>query len=108
LVEHPLPLTAMTQVPFDLSIADIVGTIGVALIGYAYLALVIRRLSSADLRYAAINAVGAALILFSLFQDFNFPAFLIELFWLITSLIGMGLAARPKRLGDQPGARVDP
>ena len=41
-----------------------------------------------------MNAVGAILILFSLLYNFNFAAFLIEMFWLAISFIGIALAIR--------------
>ena len=87
--------------------ADVVGTIGVVLISYAYFANIVRRLASTDLSYAAINAAGAAMILFSLIRDFNFPAFLMELFWLITSFVGMRLALHARRAGVDPATRAD-
>jgi len=36
-----------------------------------------------------LNAVGAALIAVSLLVDFNLSAFLIEVFWVAISLIGI-------------------
>jgi hypothetical protein len=92
-------LAARTPVLLNLDLSDIVGTIGVVLISYAYFALVVRRMESSDMSYSAMNAVGAAMILYSLIRDFNFAAFLMELFWLVTSLIGMGLALRARRTG---------
>lgn len=68
---------------------DILGTLGVCLIVIAYLLLQLRKLDAKDLIYSALNALGAALILISLIYEFNFSAFLIEIFWLIISLIGI-------------------
>ena len=64
----------------DYDIYDIVGSVGVLLIVGAYFMLMIRRIASTDLGYSALNAIGAALIIFSLSHDFNFAAFLMELF----------------------------
>lgn len=68
---------------------DIVGTTGVILIVATYFLLQVGRIRSDSLMFSASNAVGAALILISLCYDFNLPAFLIEFFWLLISIIGM-------------------
>ncbi len=69
---------------------DILGTLGVAIIILAYVLLQIGRLRSEQLAYSLMNAVGATLILISLYYDFNFPSFVVEFFWLIISLFGIG------------------
>jgi drug/metabolite transporter (DMT)-like permease len=69
---------------------DILGTIGVAVIILAYVLLQIERLRSDELLYSLLNAVGAMLILFTLYYDFNFPSFVVEFFWLVISLFGIG------------------
>lgn len=68
---------------------DIVGTMGVFLIVGTYFLLQIGKIQSESLRYSVNNAVGAALILFSLYFEFNLSAFLIEFFWLVISVIGL-------------------
>ncbi len=68
---------------------DIVGAIGVVLIVGTYFLLQIGKLGSNSLTYSIVNAIGAALILFSLFFEFNVSAFLIEAFWLLISVIGI-------------------
>jgi len=69
---------------------DILGTLGVGVIVLAYILLQIGRLRSDQLAYSVMNAIGAALILISLYYDFNFPSFVVEFFWLIISLFGIG------------------
>ena len=76
---------------------DVVGSAGVLLIVSAYFLLMIRRIASTDLVYSVLNAIGAALIIFSLRYDFNFAAFLIEAFWLIISIAGIAMAIRARR-----------
>ncbi len=92
---------------WDYELHDLIGSVGVLLIVGAYFLLVIRRIASTDLAYSGLNALGAALILFSLSQDFNFPAFLIELFWLLISIVGMAMAVRAKRNATGPGIHTD-
>ena len=69
---------------------DILGTAGVAIILVAYVLLQIGRLRSERPAFSLMNAVGAAMILVSLCFDFNFSSFLMEFFWLIVSIFGIG------------------
>ena len=69
---------------------DIVGTLGVGIIILTYVLLQIERIRSTELIYSVLNAVGAALILISLYFDFNFPSVVVEAFWLLISLFGIG------------------
>lgn len=69
---------------------DILGTLGVGLIILTYVMLQLEKLRSTDLLYSLLNGVGAALILISLFYSFNFPSFIVEFFWLLISLFGIG------------------
>ena len=69
---------------------DILGTLGVSIIILTYVFLQIGRIGSEQLAYSLLNAVGAALILISLYFDFNFPSFIVEFFWLLISLFGIG------------------
>ena len=49
-----------------------------------------RRLSSESLLYSVLNTLGASLIIVSLLFDFNLSAFIVEAFWVIISVIGIG------------------
>jgi len=69
---------------------DILGSLGVGLIILTYVLLQLEKLRSTDLLYSLLNGVGAALILVSLFYSFNFPSFIVEFFWLLISLFGVG------------------
>lgn len=69
---------------------DILGTIGVAIIILTYVLLQVERVRSDQLIYSLLNAIGALLILLSLYFNFNLPAFFVEFFWLLISLFGIG------------------
>ena len=69
---------------------DILGTLGVAIIILTYVLLQIERLRSDQLGYSLLNAIGASLILVSLYFDFNLPSVVVEFFWLVISLFGIG------------------
>lgn len=76
---------------------DILGTVGVAIIILTYVLLQIERVRSDQLAYSLLNAVGATLILISLWYSFNFPSFVVEFFWLLISLFGIGKYLLKKR-----------
>ena len=69
---------------------DILGTLGVAIIVLTYVLLQIERIRSEQMLYSLLNAIGAALILISLYFDFNLPSVVVEVFWLLISLFGIG------------------
>jgi hypothetical protein len=69
---------------------DILGTLGVAIILLTYVLLQIERVRSDQLIYSLLHAIGAALILVSLYFDYNFPSVVVEFFWLLISLFGIG------------------
>ncbi|HET6669390.1 MAG TPA: hypothetical protein VFH15_04070 [Pyrinomonadaceae bacterium] len=68
---------------------DIAGLVGVVLIIFAYLLLQLGKLPSTAPSYSLLNAVGAFLVMVSLFFDFNFSAFLMEAFWFLISVFGL-------------------
>jgi len=68
----------------------VIGNIGVLLIVGSYLLAQLRRMSAVNPPYIVLNGLGATLILYSLWFDFNLSAFLIELIWLLISLVGLG------------------
>jgi hypothetical protein len=68
---------------------DFIGAIGVAILMATFLMLQLGRLESTRLLYSVLNAVGAAFITVSLLFDFNLSAFIIEVFWILISLIGV-------------------
>ena len=81
----------------EISWYDIVGLTGVALIIAAYFLLQAERISSKEISYSLLNAAGAGLVIFSLVFDFNFPAFIIEFFWLVISIYGIAKAITASR-----------
>lgn len=69
--------------------SDAVGVAGTAMILLAFLLIQIGRMDSQQLRYSLLNGLGASLILVSLAFNFNLSAFIIEVFWVFISLIGI-------------------
>ena len=68
---------------------EVLGLIGVTCIVSAYLLLNIQRLTSISLIYLWLNIVGALLVILSLLDKFNIAAFVLEIFWLSISLVGL-------------------
>ncbi len=71
---------------------DIVGLVGVSFIVGTYFLSQIGRMEVGRPLYPALNAVGALLILYSLAFTFNTASFVIELFWLVISIVGVARA----------------
>ena len=69
---------------------DFIGNLGVLCILAMYLLVQLEKIDPQSLIYSSINGLGAALILFTLFFDFNLSAFVIEAAWLLISIIGIG------------------
>lgn len=69
--------------------ADFVGMVGVVIILIAYYLISINRLSASAIAYQALNFAGAWLILFSLYFHWNTSSVVIEIAWIMISLIGM-------------------
>jgi hypothetical protein len=55
----------------------------------AYGLLQLGMLKVEDSRYALLNAIGASLILYSLFFDFNLASFVTQSAWLLLTAIGV-------------------
>jgi len=68
---------------------DVVGLAGVVILLGTFFALQIDRIDSQSLAYSLLNGVSAVLILVSLLYTFNWASFIIEIFWIGISLIGI-------------------
>lgn len=79
-----------SEIEMVFTLYDLIGTAGVVLIVLAYALVQTERLRPDRPVYSVLNALGAALVLISLGFDFNFPAFVVEFFWLLISLYGLG------------------
>lgn len=78
----------------DIQFHDMVGFAGVALIVGTYFLSQVGKMEVTRPLYPALNGAGALLILFSLTHTFNAASFVIELFWLAISAIGLVRAVR--------------
>ena len=74
---------------FALDIYSALGIVGSIAVIVAYFATQAGKLRADDPRFALANIVGAVLIMVSLFADWNLPAFVMEVFWLLISFYGL-------------------
>jgi len=68
---------------------DFCGNLGVVLMLFAFFSLQAEKISSQDVRYLLLNAVGAILVVISLCFEFNLSAFVIESCWVLISVYGL-------------------
>lgn len=85
-------------------ISDSIGMLGTLLVVLAYFLLQLERVEPGNLSYNLINLFGASFLLFSLCFTFNLASFVIELFWIAASLIGLAKYWRRRQAQNQsPG-----
>ena len=77
-----------------MTIFDVIGVIGTALIIVAYFATQQGMVDARDWRFPLVNLIGAMLILVSLWTAWNLAAFIMEVFWIAISLYGLVRARR--------------
>lgn len=92
----------------QMTLPDLAGVLGVALVLLAYALLQLGRVDHRAPIYSAQNLVGAALILYSLVYDFNLPSALIEGAWALISAFGLLLALRRRRAARAAAAPAAP
>jgi hypothetical protein len=72
-----------------LSLFDLAGLVGVALMLGAYAGAQLRRIDPLKAPALALNFVGACLVLVSLTKSFNLPAAIVEAAWALIALSGL-------------------
>ena len=80
---------------------QIVGLFGTTFVVGSYLALQMRWISGHRIGYPLLNAIGAAMIVFSLLFEFNFSAMTVEVFWVVISVIGISKCLRSRKPDNQ-------
>ena len=63
--------------------------------------LQLNKIRSDELAYSLLNAAGASLIILSLLVNFNLSAFIMEVFWVLISFVGIYRYFRLKALRSQ-------
>ncbi len=79
----------MTVILANLTWTDGVGSFGTFIIAMSYFATQMRYLNSEHILFPLSNLIGSLLISFSLYFSFNFPSALMELVWIVISIVGI-------------------
>ena len=77
---------------------DIVGMTGTFLVVGAFFMLQLGKATPTGLLYNMMNLSGAILLLISLCYNFNLASFVIEIFWIAASLIGLYKHLKAKQI----------
>ena len=85
----------------DSWLIDTIGMLGTILVVLAYCLLQLERTDPRGLAYNMINLIGAILLLVSLCFHFNLASFVIEIFWIAASLIGLWKYLRRQSAASQ-------
>ncbi len=70
-------------------LADVIGMAGTFLVVGAFFLMQLNKVSPKGLIYNLMNLIGALFLLFSLCINFNLASFVIEVFWIVASVIGL-------------------
>jgi len=76
---------------------DIIGMTGTFLVVGAFFMLQLGKANATGLLYNMMNLTGAILLLISLCYNFNLASFVIEIFWIAASIIGLYKYIQNKR-----------
>lgn len=68
---------------------DIISIVGVAIILVAYFLLQWERLDARSYSFSLLNIIGSLMILYSLLYDWNLSAVIIEISWVLISVVGL-------------------
>jgi predicted membrane protein len=89
----------------DTLVTDIIGMAGTGLVVLAYYLLQLDKVSSNSLSYNLMNLFGATFLLISLSFTFNLASFVIEVFWIGASFIGLWKIFRGRNGRHHPEER---
>ena len=68
---------------------DLIGYLGVFMILLAYSLLQLQHINKDKYLYSWLNLIGSALILYSLYFNWNWPSVIIEIAWILISGYGL-------------------
>lgn len=84
-----------------MDIFQFVGFLGMCCVVGAYALLQLGRMSSDNLAFQLINLIGAVLLIISLCVHFNLGSFLIEVFWIGITMIGIYKIYQKRRASER-------
>lgn len=78
--------------------SNLVGILGVILILWAYYLIQAHKVTAHSASYSTLNIIGAILILFSLCFHFNLASVVIEICWILISIMGIAKSLKQKSI----------
>ncbi len=94
----------MTLLPPGL--LNVIGVFGFSLYVMNYSLLTLHKLTSHSALYFVINGVAASCVLISMLASFNLASALIQSFWIVISLIAIGVRLRRNVEQGEPQAEL--
>lgn len=82
-------------------LANVIGMLGTAAVVGAYFLVQLDKLDAKGLTYNLLNLIGAVCLLLSLLVHFNLASFVIELFWILASIIGLWHWYKRRKLAEK-------
>ncbi len=76
------------MISLDLA-ANIIGMMGTSIVVGTYFLLQMGKMESQSLSFNLLNLLGATLLMLSLLVHFNLASMVIEVFWILASLVGL-------------------
>ncbi len=76
------------MISLDLA-ANIIGMLGTSIVVGTYFLLQMGKMDSQSLSFNLLNLLGATLLMLSLLVHFNLASMVIEVFWILASLVGL-------------------
>lgn len=86
-----------TTSAITLMVIDALGILGVGMVVAAFYLISQHKITAQDLRYHLLNFVGAWLILFSLWFNWNTASVIIEIVWISVSGLGIWRCLRARQ-----------
>lgn len=77
--------------------SDFIGIVGVVFVLVAYYLLSTNKTSANSVAYQVANLVGSALVLYSLYFNWNTASVLVEAMWIAISCVGLYRIFRERR-----------
>ena len=80
---------------------DFIGIVGGICVLISYVLPQLNKMSSTSVAYLVLNLAGSLLIMYSLLNDWNLTAFIIETIWALASLYALGRLYSASRQGQK-------
>lgn len=74
---------------------DVIGVIGFLLYLCNYILITFQHIDSRSIRFFVLNTLAAACVLFSLSEDFNLAAAMIQIFWIVLGIVAITVRLVP-------------